>query len=242
LYTEESIPVCMTCAETNLNTTFTDKHLRYIQVPGKDTLFYEYDNETQTTTTYKLCPLSDLGSLESFRIIKANGRIFDSCIPGDTALIKVESFEPVDYCTPPLQVVEGEFAVTGTKWYVYSISVASLGTVSYQPCESLPEHVAYLVNDMNNPVDFVITGFSGSNTFSFRYRVHPVLIGDFIFDVNVTELSRGTLRGTTGEQLFETQFFDILKGVGPNQTLAFIGSNNTLTIKSRKGTIKCFAK
>lgn len=209
--------VCRECTQNNQKSNFEN-----VQFWFRISLVDYLDSIAGDRSTYKLCPSSEVQGLESGKIIRASGSVYNSCQPSTADFALITDFEVIDVCPDPIPNIVGEFALENSWWFDHMVYQ---GVKVYRPCESDPNSLMYLIK-LNNPNlenQYGISTIAARNTLDGIVTISTDTIsftGSFVVTIGV---------GTRSERAFEEKYFE---GISPNKKLIYNISDNHLWLYS----------
>ncbi len=216
---------CLECSENNRIEEFNDYYFRY----RTDTKYHRvlhYDSISGIESKFNLCLPDRFDSLESEKIIKANGYFHNPCPPDTLINVLISDYEIIDVCPNEVPNIAGEFDLLN-EWTFHNISVNN--SLIYLPCESLGSFINISTYSGMEDYDLLITGVAAINSFN----VNAVVSADTLFLSQ--EFTITVSVGTRSETEFERLYFQVLH---PDAKIKFDINDNLLNLRNLESNVE----
>ena len=217
--------ICLECSENNRIDEFNDYYFRY----RTDTKYHRvlhYDSTSGIESKFNLCFPDRFDSLESEKIIRANGYFHNPCPPDTLINVLISDYEIIDVCPNEVPNIAGEFDLLN-EWTFHNITVND--SLIYLPCESFGSFINISTYSGMEDYDLLITGVAAENSFI----VNAVVSADTLFLSQEFAITLSV--GTRSEAEFERVYFQVLHA---NAKIKFDINDNLLNLKNLESNVE----
>lgn len=217
--------ICLECSENNRIEEFNDYYFRYLD-DFRYRRMLHYDSTSGIESKFYLCLQESFDSLETTKIIRADGSFHNPCPPDSVINVLISTYEIVNVCPNEVPNIAGEFDLLN-EWTFHNITIND--SLIYLPCESPVSFINISIYSGMDDYDLLIAGNSAINSFIVNAVVSAdtlFLLQEFIITVSV---------GTRSENEFQRLFFQVLHA---NAKIKFDINDNLLNLKNLESNVE----